>query len=178
MLTLRKLALTLLCAGIALTNYGCGPKEDATPTPPAPAPPTTAPPANQTTPASATPAAPADAAKPGKTVKLPDGLEYTDVTVGTGPTPLDGQKVVVNYTGTLIDGTKFDSSLDRNEPFEFTLAGNGVIKGWDEGVRGMKVGGKRKLKIPPELGYGKQGSPPKIPANATLLFEIDLLDVK
>jgi len=89
-----------------------------------------------------------------------------------------GKTVKVHYTGTLTDGTKFDSSLDRGEPFTFQLGAGRVIKGWDEGVKGMRVGGKRKLTIPPDMGYGETGSPPKIPPNATLVFEIELLDVQ
>lgn len=105
-------------------------------------------------------------------------LESLDMKVGTGAEAKTGNTVKVHYTGTLTSGTKFDSSHDRNEPFSFTLGAGGVIKGWDEGVVGMKVGGKRKLTIPPDLGYGAMGSPPVIPANATLLFEIELLEVK
>jgi FKBP-type peptidyl-prolyl cis-trans isomerase FkpA len=86
--------------------------------------------------------------------------------------------VVVNYTGWLKDGTKFDSSLDRNEPLHFELGESGIIQGWNEGVAGMKVGGKRKLVIPPELGYGSRGRPPKIPPNAELTFEIELLSIR
>ena len=105
-------------------------------------------------------------------------LEVLDMKVGTGAEAKTGNTVKVHYTGTLTNGTKFDSSHDRNEPFTFTLGAGGVIKGWDEGVVGMKVGGKRKLTIPPDLGYGAMGSPPVIPGNATLLFEIELLEVK
>ncbi len=105
-------------------------------------------------------------------------LEVLDMKVGTGAEAKTGDTVKVHYTGTLTNGTKFDSSLDRNEPFSFTLGAGGVIKGWDEGVVGMKVGGKRKLTIPPDMGYGAMGSPPVIPGNATLLFEIELLEVK
>jgi FKBP-type peptidyl-prolyl cis-trans isomerase len=89
-----------------------------------------------------------------------------------------GQTAVVHYTGWLTDGTKFDSSRDRGQPFSFPLGGGQVIAGWDEGVAGMKVGGRRKLVIPSELGYGPMGSPPVIPASATLVFDVELLDVK
>lgn len=104
-------------------------------------------------------------------------LESTDEVVGTGDEAVSGKTVSVNYVGTLTDGTKFDSSYDRNEPFEFKLGAGEVIKGWDQGVAGMKVGGKRKLVIPPDLGYGAQANG-KIPANSTLVFEVELLAVK
>jgi FKBP-type peptidyl-prolyl cis-trans isomerase len=104
-------------------------------------------------------------------------LKSTDEVVGTGAEAVTGKTVAVHYTGTLDDGTKFDSSRDRNEPFEFTLGAGEVIKGWDQGVVGMKVGGKRKLVIPPHLGYGNQANG-KIPANSTLNFDIELLEVK
>lgn len=106
-----------------------------------------------------------------------DKLEKEDLTPGSGPAAKSGDKVKVHYTGTLLDGTKFDSSLDRSEPFEFTLGTGSVIKGWDEGVVGMKKGGKRKLTIPSDKAYGKRGSPPKIPPDAPLVFEIELLEI-
>lgn len=107
------------------------------------------------------------------------GLVKTDVKVGTGPAAGVGDKVMVHYTGTLANGKKFDSSFDHPgaEPFEFRLGEGSVIKGWDLGVEGMKVGGIRKLVIPSELGYGKKGSPPKIPPNSELHFEIELLKI-
>lgn len=105
-------------------------------------------------------------------------LVIEDLKVGTGAEARAGQQVTVHYVGTLTDGTKFDSSRDRDEPFEFTLGAGMVIKGWDEGVAGMKKGGKRKLTIPSEMGYGKSGSPPKIPPDATLVFDIELLEIK
>jgi peptidylprolyl isomerase len=104
-------------------------------------------------------------------------LKYTDVKVGTGATPKTGQTVVVHYVGTLENGTKFDSSRDRNEPFSFIIGTGKVIKGWDEGLSTMKVGGRRNLIIPAKLGYGEGGAGP-IPPNATLLFDVELLDVK
>ena len=109
---------------------------------------------------------------------MPDGLKYTDDQVGTGAEAQAGKTVVVHYTGWLLDGTKFDSSRDRNQPFSFPLGRGQVIKGWDEGVAGMKVGGKRTLIIPPALGYGARGAGGVIPPNATLKFEVELLDVR
>ena len=106
------------------------------------------------------------------------GLKITELVVGTGDVASSGQNVVVNYRGTLEDGTQFDASYDRGTPFEFPLGAGRVIKGWDEGVQGMKVGGKRKLVIPADLGYGKRGAGRVIPPNATLIFEVELLDIK
>lgn len=103
------------------------------------------------------------------------GLIYEDLTLGSGDEAKAGQKVSVHYTGWLTDGTKFDSSKDRNDPFAFPLGAGHVIKGWDEGVQGMKVGGVRKLTIPPHLGYGARGAGGVIPPNATLVFEVELL---
>ncbi len=110
-------------------------------------------------------------------ITTPSGLQYQDIVVGTGTEAKAGNKVKVHYVGTLTDGTKFDSSVDRGQPFDFDLGEGRVIKGWDEGVAGMKVGGKRKLVIPPELGYGGRAIG-KIPSNSTLIFEVELLDVK
>jgi peptidylprolyl isomerase len=116
-----------------------------------------------------------------KMQRLPSGLQYEDVKVGTGASPKTGQTCVVHYTGWLWEngakGVKFDSSVDRGQPFEFTLGGR-VIKGWNEGVATMKVGGKRNLLIPPALGYGERGMGGVIPPNATLFFEIELLNTK
>ena len=112
------------------------------------------------------------------TVKTASGLKYVDIKVGTGPSPQPGQTAVVHYTGWLTNGTKFDSSKDRNQPFEFQPGQHRVIRGWDEGVASMKVGGVRKLIIPPDLGYGPNGAGNVIPPNATLIFEVELLGVK
>jgi peptidylprolyl isomerase len=113
----------------------------------------------------------------GAEVTTPSGLKYTDITVGTGPSPRPGQTAVVHYTGTLTDGTKFDSSRDKGQPYEFQLGRGVVIKGWDEGVATMKVGGRRRLVVPPALGYGATPRP-GIPPNSTLVFDVELLDVK
>ena len=119
---------------------------------------------------------------PGKSVTTPSGLQVIDIKVGTGATPAPGQTCVMHYTGWLYvngaKGQKFDSSLDRGRPFEFPIGRQRVIAGWDEGVATMKVGGKRTLIIPPELGYGARGAGGVIPPNATLIFEVELLDVK
>jgi FKBP-type peptidyl-prolyl cis-trans isomerase len=106
------------------------------------------------------------------------GLKYEDVKQGTGDAATAGKNVSVHYTGWLTNGTKFDSSKDRGQPFEFPLGGGRVIKGWDEGVQGMKVGGVRKLTIPPSLGYGSRGAGGVIPPDATLVFEVELLGIK
>ena len=111
-------------------------------------------------------------------VTTESGLKYHDFVVGDGPSPETGQSVTVHYTGWLEDGTKFDSSLDRGQPFTFSIGMGQVIAGWDEGVATMKVGGKRQLVIPAELGYGEQGAGAVIPPNATLIFEVELLDVQ
>jgi peptidylprolyl isomerase len=109
-------------------------------------------------------------------VTTASGLKYTEITEGTGASPSSGQTVKVHYTGTLEDGTKFDSSRDRGQPFQFRIGVGQVIKGWDEGVGSMKVGGRRQLIIPPDLGYGARGIGP-IPPNATLIFDVELLGV-
>jgi len=126
--------------------------------------------------AKANTSAPTKVTGPG--TKTADGLEYWDIKVGTGPTAQSGQTVKVHYTGWLTNGKKFDSSVDHGQPFSFRLGASQVIKGWDEGVAGMKVGGKRQLRIPPELGYGQRGYPPVIPENSTLIFDVELLGVQ
>ncbi len=136
---------------------------------------TTASSAQQTATATTTPA---PAATPGET-RMPNGLVIQDISVGNGAVAEDGKSVSVHYTGWLTDGTKFDSSRDRQQPFSFTLGAGMVIPGWDQGVKGMRVGGKRKLTIPPALGYGAQGTPGgPIPPNATLVFDVELMGVR
>lgn len=112
-----------------------------------------------------------------KVVTTVSGLQYVVLNEGTGATPKTGQTVVVHYTGTLEDGTKFDSSRDRGQPFSFKLGVGQVIKGWDEGLSTMKVGDRRQLTIPPELGYGARGAGGTIPPNATLIFDVELLKI-
>jgi peptidylprolyl isomerase len=127
----------------------------------------------------------ASAQTPGRTMTTASGLKIIDTKVGTGPSPRTGQTCVMHYTGWLYDesakdhkGKKFDSSVDRNEPFDFAIGQGNVIAGWDEGVATMKVGGKRTLIIPPQLGYGARGAGGVIPPNATLIFDVELLAVK
>lgn len=120
-----------------------------------------------------TPSAPA-----GNEVTTSSGLTFRDLVVGTGAEAASGDSVSVHYTGWLTDNTKFDSSLDRGTPFWFEIGAGNVIKGWDEGVKGMKVGGKRKLTVPPDLGYKERGYPGTIPASATLIFDVELLEVR
>jgi peptidylprolyl isomerase len=127
-------------------------------------------------------ATPASAQTQGKTMTTASGLQIADSKIGTGAQPKTGQTCVMHYTGWLYDngvkGAKFDSSLDRGEPFEFAIGRGQVIKGWDEGVATMQVGGKRTLIIPPQLGYGARGAGGVIPPNATLIFDVELLSVK
>ena len=113
----------------------------------------------------------------GQPTTTPSGLQYWDIVVGSGTTAEPGNAVKVHYSGFLTNGQKFDSSRDRGEPFSFPLGAGQVIKGWDEGVAGMKVGGQRQLRIPPQLGYGAAGAGGAIPPNATLIFDVELLEV-
>jgi FKBP-type peptidyl-prolyl cis-trans isomerase len=124
-------------------------------------------------------AAPGLSQEPGEEawVELKGGLRLVDLAEGEGPAARSGDTVSVHYTGWLVDGTKFDSSVDRGQPFSFDLGRGRVIAGWDRGVQGMKIGGKRRLVIPPKLGYGKRGAGDVIPPNATLVFEIELLSL-
>ena len=115
---------------------------------------------------------------PQEEITLKSGLKYIDLEVGEGPAAVSGKEVTVHYTGTFPDGKKFDSSVDRDEPFAFKLGAGRVIKGWDEGVSGMRIGGKRKLIIPSELGYGKRGAGGVIPPDAILHFVVELLGVE
>jgi FKBP-type peptidyl-prolyl cis-trans isomerase len=131
--------------------------------------------------AATTPLGRSDAAT-NEVIEMPNGLKYTDNKTGDGATAMAGSKVSVHYTGWLSNngakGTKFDSSVDRGKPFDFTLGAHQVIAGWDQGVAGMKVGGTRTLVIPPELGYGARGAGGVIPPNATLIFDVELLQVR
>lgn len=121
-------------------------------------------------------ASPSKVSGPG--TKTASGLEYWDIRPGTGPEAKAGQRVKVHYTGWLTNGKKFDSSVDAGKPFSFTIGSGDVIKGWDEGVTGMKVGGKRQLRVPPQLAYGERGYPGAIPPNSTLIFDVRLLGIQ
>lgn len=152
------IVLLLLCAAIAIP--ACSQKEPAKPA------------AEKAAEKAAEPAAAANE------VKTASGLVYRDLVVGKGASPVSGKTVTVHYTGVLENGQKFDSSLDRGQPLKFRIGTGEVIPGWDEGVIGMKVGGKRKLVVPPQLGYGSAGAGGVIPPNATLVFEVELLDAE
>ena len=132
----------------------------------------------QTAPTHKAAVAPGPTKVTGEPTKTASGLEYWDIKVGTGAVAQTGQHVKVDYTGWLTNGKKFDSSVGTGKPFDFMLGGGQVIKGWDEGVAGMKVGGKRQLRIPSDLAYGAAGYPPIIPSNSTLIFDVQLVDVK
>jgi FKBP-type peptidyl-prolyl cis-trans isomerase len=183
----RPIARGVAAAGLVVLLAACG--NQAATTPPADG--ATAPAAGAATAPAAGEAATAPAAaaggqapaaptqvEEGQYTTTDSGLRYYDLQAGSGATAQAGQQVRVHYTGWLTDGTKFDSSLDRGEPFEFGLGQGQVIAGWDEGVAGMQVGGRRQLVIPPELGYGAGGAGGVIPPNATLIFEVELLDVQ
>ncbi len=157
---MRPLAQTLAAGALALAAAGAALATGETSTPAAPAAPTAAAPAAQET-----------------TVTTASGLKYEDLQIGDGAEAKTGDRVQVHYTGWLENGTKFDSSVDRGRPFEFPLGAGRVIRGWDEGVAGMKVGGKRKLVIPASLGYGDRGAGGVIPPGATLIFEVELLKI-
>ncbi|MEO7716165.1 MAG: FKBP-type peptidyl-prolyl cis-trans isomerase [Capsulimonas sp.] len=177
--------LPLLSAAAAIGLLaGCGSKDETTPRPEQPAVTIEAPPptsttviAPQATPGKTPVGPPAIVRKPGAVITTKSGLKYQDVVVGTGPAAKAGDNILVHYTGTLTNGTKFDSSVDRGEPFPFQLGVGQVIPGWDEGVAGMKVGGKRKLVIPGDLAYGPNGQG-EIPPNATLNFDVQLIAIK
>jgi len=156
----------LLGIGLAVSLAACGDGEEVGPA---------------ETPATTPAVTPVEGGPPdvsGEPTTTESGLQYIDIVVGTGDSPQSGQTAEVHYTGWLTDGTKFDSSLDRGQPFSFVIGAGRVIAGWDEGVASMKVGGERRLIIPPELGYGEQGYPPVIPANAELTFDVELLAIK
>ena len=165
-------AIRLIAVALIATSIGCKKTDQSSSTTPASTPETSAPQATTPNPSSSATSMPS-----GSEVKMPSGLVYVDVKVGDGALAEGGKRVSVHYTGWLTDGTKFDSSVDRNEPFMFELGSGQVIRGWDEGVKGMRVGGKRKLTIPSDLAYGPEGRGP-IPANATLIFDVELLDVR
>jgi len=160
---MRLFALLFVLALATLTIAQAGKTASQTKKPPAPA-------------ATPTPAGPTKVS--GDPVTTPSGLKYWDLKKGTGAAAVKGKTVRVHYNGWLTDGKEFDSSFDRGEPIEFVLGTGRVIKGWDEGVAGMKVGGKRQLRIPPELAYGSRGAGSTIPPNATLVFDVQLVGVK
>jgi len=179
-----KRALCAVTSALLLIALGSGCKNDdgQAPTPPpaqtatTPSSPATTWETPKTSPSVSAPAGPPKQTSTVVTTK--SGLKYEDLVVGTGPSPKSGQTVVVKYIGTFEDGTKFDASADHGGTFPFPIGQGRVIPGWDEGVMSMKVGGKRKLIVPPGLAYGENGMPPVIPANATLLFTVELVGIQ
>ena len=153
----QQFALVLLLFGLLAVAFGCGNNDKSN--------------------AANAPSRSSPMKVSGQPTTTPSGLQYWDIVVGTGGTAVAGTTVKVHYTGFLTTGEKFDSSRDRSEPFSFSLGAGQVIKGWDEGVAGMKVGGQRQLRIPPGLGYGASGAGGVIPPNATLIFDVELLEV-
>ena len=176
--SLRVLALVAGLALVATLAVACEDDEngEATPTP---APSATVAPTTSTTLPAGTPVTGGPPAVSGETITTASGLKYIDIAVGSGATPQTGQTVALTYTGWLAaDGTKFDASVDHGQALSFAIGTGKVIKGWDEGVATMKVGGKRRLIIPPALAYGENGYPGVIPANAELIFDVDLLEAR
>ncbi len=172
---LRLFLAAIAAAGLIAAGACGGDDDDTAPTPTTPSPAATqATPARTGTPAATATAGPITLENPTVTAS---GLRYQDLVVGDGPSPQPGQRVTVHYTGYFTDGRKFDSSRDRGQPFTFVLGVGQVIKGWDEGVASMKVGGKRLLYLPANLAYGSRGQGP-IPPDTDLIFEVELLDIR
>jgi peptidylprolyl isomerase len=175
-----KALISILAIALLLLSLGCNDgEEQAEPTTEQPAaePATEQPVAEPPTPETVTAVGEIPSVE-GDTITTESGLRYIDITVGDGASPTQGQTCVMHYTGWLPDGTKFDSSRDRDTPFPFAIGAGRVIRGWDEGVATMNVGGRRLLIIPGDLAYGPSGRPPRIPPNATLVFDVELLEVQ